>query len=139
MNDLLGRKGLSLDRLRAFLLVHEAGGIARAAPGQAVRQSQLSRQLKELETALGQVLFLRHGRRLAPTAAGQRLARGVRELRWGLGQAAAAEGQVRVRLGAGDSVLCWLVLPALKRLAGVELEVGAMVASHAVAALADHE
>jgi len=143
MNDFLARKGLSIDRLRSFLLVHEAGGISRAAPGQAVRQSQLSRQLKELETALGQALFLRRGRRLEPTAAGHRLARAVRELQWGLGHAAAAEGRVRVRLAAGDSVLCWLVLPLLGRLRaacpGVELEVGAMVASQAVAALEDHE
>ena len=143
MDDLLARKGLSIDRLRSFLLVTEAGGIARAAPGEPVRQSQLSRQVKELETALGQALFVRAGRRLKPTSAGLRLARAVRELRWGLGQAAASEGVVRVRLAAGDSVLCWLVLPQLKRLRaacpGVELEVGAMVASQAVAALEDHE
>ena len=61
MMDLLARKGVSLDRLRAFLEVFEAGGIARAAPLRAVRQSQLSRQLKELETALGQALFVRAG------------------------------------------------------------------------------
>lgn len=41
-------KGMSLERLDAFLAVLEAGGIARAAPGQPVRQSQLSRQISEL-------------------------------------------------------------------------------------------
>ena len=54
--------GLSLDRLNSFLQVAEARGLARAAPGDPVRQSQLSRQLKELENALGQVLFDRSSR-----------------------------------------------------------------------------
>src|SRR6185436_3332087 len=112
----LSRKGLSLDRLQAFLAITEAGGIARAAPNQPVRQSQLSRQLKELETALGRSLFVRKGRRLEPTEAGARLARVVRELKWGLAQSVATSGQLRVRLAAGDSVLTWLVLPLLGRL-----------------------
>ena len=52
-------KGLSLERLASFLAVVDARGIARAAPGQPVRQSQLSRQIGELERALGVALFER--------------------------------------------------------------------------------
>jgi DNA-binding transcriptional LysR family regulator len=135
-------KGLSLDRLDSFLQVAEAGGLARAAPGDPVRQSQLSRQLKELETALEQVLFDR-SRGFELTAAGQVLARVVRELGQGIDDVSAAEqGPVKVALGAGDSVLQWLVLPKLgelsKALAGVELSVGAQGSDGVVAELLEH-
>lgn len=136
-------RGLSLDRLRSFLLVAEAGGHARAAPGDPGRQSQLSRQLGELERSLKQPLFLRRGKVMQLTAAGSALARVVRELDQGLEDVSAAEqGPVRVSLGAGDSVLQWLVLPKLGALRaaldGVELEVEALGADGVVSALLEH-
>ena len=130
--------GLSLDRLAAFLSVADAGGLARAAPGEPVRQSQLSRQMKELEGALGQSLFLRSRHGMVLTSAGRALARVVRELDQGLRDVSAAErGPVRISLGAGDSVLRWLVLPGLAELraADVELAVGALGADGVVDAL----
>ena len=45
--------GLSLDRLRTFLRVAEAGNLAKAAQGDATKQSQFSRQNKELEAYFG--------------------------------------------------------------------------------------
>lgn len=45
--------GLSIDRLRSFLKVAEAGNLATAAQGDVVRQSQYSRQIKELEGFFG--------------------------------------------------------------------------------------
>src|SRR5262245_19337050 len=96
-------KGLSLERLTSFLTVVDAGGIARAAPGQPVRQSQLSRQLGELERALGVALFQRgtQGPRV-PSAAGAELARLVRDLSRGLDDVRRAEaGPLAVTLGAG--------------------------------------
>lgn len=136
-------RGLSLDRLGSFLQVADAGGLARAAPGEPVRQSQLSRQLKELETALGQSLFVRTGHGMALTPAGRSLARVVRELGQGLTDVAVAKrGPVRVSLGAGDSVLQWLVLPRLAELGdaldGVELELGALGSDGVVTALLEH-
>ena len=134
-------RGLSLDRLSSFLQVAEAGGLARAAPGEPVRQSQLSRQLKDLESALGQALFVRTGRGMELTSAGRALARVVRELGQGLTDVASAErGPVRVSLGAGDSVLQWLVLPGLAalRAEGVELELGALGSDGVVSALLEH-
>lgn len=132
-------RGLSLDRLSSFLAIAEAGGLSRAAPGEPVRQSQLSRQLKELETALGRPLFLRTGRGMELTAAGRALARVVRELAQGLTDVAASEeGPVRVSLGGGDSVLQWLVLPRLPALEGLELELGALGSDGVVSALQDH-
>ena len=86
----LSVQGMSLERLAAFLVVFDAGGLARAAPGNAVKQSQLSRQLKDLEVALGQRLFLRTPQGLTATPAGRALARVVRELQQGLGDVAAS-------------------------------------------------
>lgn len=123
--SLLGtKKGLSLERLAAFLEVLDAGGIARAAPGQPVRQSQLSRQISELESALGAQLFDRsaQGPR-TPTSAGAQLARVVRELRRGLDDVAAAD-IVSCTLGAGDSSLRWLLLPNVRAVAGARVELG---------------
>jgi DNA-binding transcriptional LysR family regulator len=133
-------KGLSLDRLNSFLAIADARGLARAAPGDPVRQSQLSRQLKELETALGRPLFLRTGRGMELTPAGRSLARVVRELSQGLTDVASAEaGPVRVSLGGGDSVLQWLVLPRLPVLEGLQLELGALGSDGVVSALQDHQ
>jgi DNA-binding transcriptional LysR family regulator len=136
LSALLDRKGLSLDRLRAFLQVAEAGGIARAAPGEPVRQSQLSRQLGELEAALSVALFSRVRRRLLLTPAGERLLRVVRELSRGLEDLRAPDEPVQVTLAAGDSVLQWLVLPQLGAFsAPVRIRLLALSAAEVVSAL----
>jgi hypothetical protein len=44
--------GLSLDRLRTFLRVAEAGNLSKAAQGDVTKQSQFSRQIKELRHSL---------------------------------------------------------------------------------------
>jgi DNA-binding transcriptional LysR family regulator len=139
LDTLLERKGLSLDRMRAFLAVAEAGGISRAAPGEPVRQSQLSRQIGELEAALEVALFSRVRRRLALTLAGERLLRVVRELSRGLSDLRVPNEPVQVGLGAGDSVLQWLVLPKLGAL-GVQARVRlvALSAAEVVGALEEH-
>jgi DNA-binding transcriptional LysR family regulator len=131
----LGRAGLSLERLQGFLLVAEAGGIARAAPQQPVRQSQLSRQIGDLERSLGVELFERSGRSLRLTAAGADLARVVRELARGL-EELPADGPLRCALGAGDSVLHWGVLPHAAALTaacpGLTLQLTALAAEDVV-------
>jgi DNA-binding transcriptional LysR family regulator len=114
-DDLLSRSGLSLDRLHAFLKVAHAGGIARAVAGDNVRQSQFSRQIRELETFFGAPLFSRHGKSLRLTPAGERLARIARE---GLGalrdfDRACADEPVEFTIGAGDSLIHWLIVPRL--------------------------
>jgi DNA-binding transcriptional LysR family regulator len=141
--DLLSRRGVSLERLQSFLAVADAGGMARAAPGEPVRQSQLSRQVKELEAALARELFERRGRTLTLTAAGRALQRVVRELGTGLDDVASTEGVQHVSLAAGDSTLQWLILPRLGNLRaalhGVVLSVGAFSAGETVDALKGHE
>lgn len=109
------KSGLSLDRLRVLAELGDAGSIAKAAGGDPVRQSQYSRQLKELESCFGVALTRRQGRGLALTDAGRRLAKLARESLTGLDDfIAAADGQaVHMSVGAGDSLIHWLLMPKM--------------------------
>lgn len=73
--NLFAEGGLSLDRLRALLAVSAAGSIVKAADADPVRQSQYSRQIKELEDFFETRLLERHGRGVRLTADGKELAR----------------------------------------------------------------
>lgn len=93
----------------------DAGGIARAVGSDPVRQSLVSRQLKELEAFFERELTRREGKSLALTPAGEELARLAREHLSALDDFAGAgrEADARFSLGAGDSILHWRVLPRL--------------------------
>lgn len=114
---LFARRGLSLDRLRVLCEVAEAGGISRAAESDPVRQSQFSRQLKELEEFFEVELTRRKGKGLILTPAGQELALHARELLKGLGdfQLRWINQPLSYSIGAGESLLEWLLLPNLAR------------------------
>jgi len=119
MHDgLFSRSGLSLDRLRVLLDVRDAGSISKAAAGDPVRQSQYSRQLKELETFFGLELTTRQGRNLKLTSVGEQLAALVREQFVSLEEfARQSAGEPAVyAIGAGESLIHWLILPRLARL-----------------------
>ncbi|MBL8910413.1 MAG: LysR family transcriptional regulator [Archangium sp.] len=130
---------MSLDRLASFAAIVSSGGLARAAPGDPIVQSQFSRQLKELELAIGYPLLKRTPDGLTPTPAGRALFRAVRSLARELEEvvAIAAGERPKVVLGAGDSVLQWLVIPRLVELelGTLELELGAFSAEMTVTAL----
>src|SRR5262245_11421129 len=113
MNDLFHRRGLSLDRLASFLRVAEAGGFARAAPKQPVLQSQMSRQIRELEEFFGRRVFERRGRTLALTPTGKQLALLVRDTFRGLADVARDASPLPYAIGAGDSLLHWWIIPRL--------------------------
>src|SRR5437867_2102761 len=70
---LFAKAGLSLERLRTFIAIVSAKGISNAAPDNPTRQSQFSRQLKELEDCFGAELIVRGRGRFALTAAGRDL------------------------------------------------------------------
>lgn len=72
--DIVGRNGLSWERLRSFCAVAEAGSIVKAAGADPVRQSLMSRQIRELEQLFEVELIRRKGRGLVITDAGRRLA-----------------------------------------------------------------
>lgn len=117
-DHLFSRSGLSLDRLRSFLLFAEAGSISRAAPGDVVRQSQLSRQLSELASFFGAELTLRRGKVLTLSPAGRRLAQLVRAQLQDLDdfQREQAQRKKRYVVAASQSVQDWLILPHLAQL-----------------------
>jgi LysR family transcriptional regulator, nitrogen assimilation regulatory protein len=114
-DDLFSKGGLSLDRLRGFMQMAQAGSIAKAAPGRSNQQSLISRQIRELEQFFGTELTKRKGKTLSLSAAGERLALLIREQLQDLEdfrkeQAGLPKSFV---IGAGASVLEWLVVPAL--------------------------
>jgi DNA-binding transcriptional LysR family regulator len=114
-NSLFDDTGLSLDRLRALLEVRDAGSIAEAAPGDPIRQSQYSRQLRELSDFFGVKLGRRQGKLLKLTDEGLRLAELAREHLRSLQDFRSecrADGS-DYAVAAGDSLLQWLVLPRL--------------------------
>lgn len=117
--------GISLDRLIAFCRVAEAGSVSRAAGGNPSRQSQFSRQVKELEAFFQTKLIERRGGGVVLTGAGEHLHR-------------MAEAQIlslkrfreehtvtpdKLCLLAPDCLINWLILPQLARLRQIFPEV----------------
>jgi DNA-binding transcriptional LysR family regulator len=72
-SDLFSRTGLSLERLHALVLLREKGSLIRAAQGDPVRQSQLSRYLKELSSFFEVDLVVKSGSSLRLTPQGVEL------------------------------------------------------------------
>lgn len=110
--------GISIDRLNTFRSVVEAGTIAAAAGPDLNRQSQFSRQLKDLEKALGINLFDRMGKSLQPNATGRRVALAIQTFFGALDDVldAAQDRAETIRLGASEAVLRWFVIPDLSEL-----------------------
>jgi DNA-binding transcriptional LysR family regulator len=110
--------GISVDRLQTLCAVVEAGTIVLAAGPDPNRQSQFSRQLKELEKALGTPLFDRHGKTMQPNATGRRVALAAHTFFGALDDVmnVAVSRAETVRLGAGEAVLRWFIMPHLGEL-----------------------
>ena len=62
---------INFHHLRYFWAVAKEGNLTRTAARLHVAQSALSSQIRQLEDQLGEALFLRDGRRLLLTEAGQ--------------------------------------------------------------------
>ena len=110
-----------LNALRAFEAVARLDGVGRAAAELHVTHGAVSRQLRVLEDALGAALFLREGRGLALTPAGQRLyeaaAEGFAPLRAAWAELQRRPEQAPLVLGCPGSVLARWMIPRLDRLA----------------------
>ncbi len=107
--------GLSLDRLKALLEVGATGSIVKAAHGDPVRQSQYSRQIKELEDFFQTRLVERQGKGIRLTQNGRELARISRFFMLGLAnfqRGCLAEGQ-NFRVGANATFIREFLLPVL--------------------------
>lgn len=110
--------GVSIERLQTLCAVVETGSISAAAGPDANRQSQFSRQLKELEKALGTNLFDRIGKTLQPNEHGRRVALASQTFFASLDEVvnAALARADTIRLGAGESILRWWVMPHIGEL-----------------------
>jgi DNA-binding transcriptional LysR family regulator len=115
-----------LERLRSLLAFADAGSIVRAAGGDPVRSSLISRQLGELEKFFAVELVAKKGKGLILTEEGKRLTALVREHFQALedfGKSTTGKS-IRLSLGAGNTILEWLVAPRLGPAAmqGVEFD-----------------
>lgn len=137
--NLFSKSGLSLDRLRSFMRMADAGSIAKAAPDSTNQQSQISRQIRELEEFFGTELTRRKGKTLSLSPAGERLAALIR------GQLQDLEDFRREQvaqpksfvIGAGSSVLEWLVTPALPGVSDLLSGATLLMETHRSRSLAD--
>jgi DNA-binding transcriptional LysR family regulator len=112
---LFAESGLSLDRLKALLAVAASGSIVKASVGDPVRQSQYSRQIKELEQFFQIKLVERHGKGVRLTANGRELARISRFFLLGLSnfQRGCLSEEQTFRIGAGATYVDRFLLPLL--------------------------
>src|SRR5438034_9264788 len=112
---LFAESGLSLDRLKSLLEVGAAGSIVKAANGDPVRQSQYSRQIKELEDFFRSRLIERQGKGTRLTANGKELARISRFFMLGLSnfQRGCLTEEETFRLGASATFIESFLLPSL--------------------------
>jgi len=112
---LFAESGLSMDRLKSLLEVGAAGSIVKATAGDPVKQSQYSRQIKELEDFFRVKLIERHGRGTRLTASGKELARISRFFLLGLSnfqRGCLAEDQT-FRIAAGATFIRHYLLPVV--------------------------
>jgi LysR family transcriptional regulator for metE and metH len=117
--------GIELRHLRLVVAVAERGSLTRAGADLHLTQSALSHQLRGLESDLGARLFQRIGRRMQPTAAGERLLATAKQT---LKALAEAENETRLIAAGRDGVIrftmqcytCYQWLPPL--LARFQLE-----------------
>src|SRR6266436_4703400 len=114
-SKLFAESGLSLDRLKALLAVAAAGSIVKATAGDPVRQSQYSRQIKELEDFFRIKLVERHGKGIRLTQNGKELARISRFFLLGLSnfQRGCLSEERTYRIGGCATFLRAFVLPTL--------------------------
>jgi DNA-binding transcriptional LysR family regulator len=113
--NLLSKSGLSLERLRSFLLFADSRSITKAAKGDPVRVSLISRQLRELEEFFEVELVAKRGKGLVLTSEGTKLAGLIREQFSSLEDFGntAKGSSVRLSLAGSGTILQWLVAPRL--------------------------
>ncbi len=116
--SLFERRGLSLDRLRSFALIAEAGGLSAAAGGDPTRMSLFSKQVRELESFFGVALTFRQGRKVRLTEAGRQLAQLAHAHLSGLEdfQQTCKDVPHTLRVGSANSLIEWLVMRQAARL-----------------------
>lgn len=114
---------MEIKQLRYFKRVADAGSVSRAAAALSVAQPAVSRQIANLEEALGTPLFFRNGRGVQLTEAGRQLYAHTAQI---LDSVRAAEEQVReasgvargtILIGSTPTVIRFLAPRLLRRVA----------------------
>jgi DNA-binding transcriptional LysR family regulator len=113
--DLFRQQGLSMDRLYALVRLSETGSLIAAAKGDSGLQSRYSHYLRELAGFFGTELTERSGKSIRLTAAGEELVQMVRKQ---FSDLVDFKNQIHDEphiflIGAGDSLLQWLLIPAI--------------------------
>ncbi len=112
---------IRLDQYRVFDAVAREHSFSAAARALYVSQPAVSQSIAQLETAVGSKLFLRRGRTIELTREGELLHGYVRSA---LGLLETGEEQLsrlhtlsagELRIGAGDTVTRWYLMPAMER------------------------
>lgn len=135
---------IEMRHLRYFIAVAEAGNLSRAAQKLFIAQPPLSVQIRQLEEALGTLLFVRHPKGVHLTEAGEALlpeARALVERVGGLrAWIAGATPTRRLSLGfvpsAGSTVLPQLLAALRADDPGLQFELREMISSEQIDALA---
>ena len=120
-DSLFSRSGLSLERMKNFLMVVESGSIAKAAGRDLNRQSLFSRQIRELEEFFRVELTSRKGKGIEITPAGHRLGVLIRSHLTSLEDfVAEANAEPRIiSIGGGGSAMSWIIDPVAGKLSDV--------------------
>ncbi|MDA7615161.1 LysR family transcriptional regulator [Akkermansiaceae bacterium] len=118
IGELIRQKGVSIDRLARLCEIEQAGGIMAAANNDPSKQSLLSRQIKELETALGYKLLDRTCSPSRLNVAGKSLSRMIRTFLVDFDRVAATLGQYKIplRIAASESLSLAYLIPVLSKL-----------------------
>ncbi|HBR92572.1 MAG TPA: hypothetical protein DEA90_00220 [Opitutae bacterium] len=115
---LFSKSGLSLDRLNSFCRVAETESFTQAAEGDPNRQTQYSRQIKDLEQFFGTELFHRKGRTVTLSNTGKELHTLVSEYFSALEDFhERCSGELgSYTIGAGESIIQWKLIPKLNEI-----------------------
>lgn len=124
---------INMEYYKIFYFVGKLGGITLAADELAISQPAVSQAIKHLETAVGMPLFVRTGKGVRMTAAGEMLYNYVKR---GYEQIVLGEKKImemrnleygEIRIGASDMTLQFFLLPYLQKFheqySGVKLNV----------------
>jgi DNA-binding transcriptional LysR family regulator len=117
----IGSPGLELRHLRYFLAVSETLNVSEASRRLRVAQPSLSRQIRDLEAEIGQLLFSRHKGRLSLTPAGEALRKEAAQIVPGVESAIArvrktgSGSVIRLRVGYYGMMWATVVATALKQ------------------------
>jgi DNA-binding transcriptional LysR family regulator len=116
--EFLQRRGLSIERLHVLVQLSEAKSLIEAAGQDTGLQSRYSHYLRELSAFFGTPLTERAGKTLRLTTKGEELAKIAREQLRVLEnfQRGLAETFREWKIGASDSLLQWLMIPALGKM-----------------------